>query len=386
VNKEIKMRALLFSVLILLASVSISAQEASPTPPDEPIRIFTEEVHINVIAQSAYSGEKVPDLQVADLLVVESGDPQDITSLRQFPASVLILLDTGRELNVGKDNVLTRLMAKVLVKTLSDKDTISVMQYYDKIEIISAWTKDKASISENLDKRMFLGKRSCFVDALNQAVESFQSRPLENRNLVLISDGLETVREEADFQAALRKVLEANISVHIISYTTLQRQNAARKNKRFTINKEKTPPRIPDYIFENILNGITVSRSERERLKVMMNEQQRIGIINLDKEMIKFVENKRNDWAESEEKLKKLALETGGEFHAPESTEYMLRFADDVSRAIGSQYVITYTPTKSFADSKMGNERKIRVSTHRLGVRIKARQKLFISEDVKKEN
>ncbi len=376
-------------IFLTLGSIPAFAQTASPTPnptpPDEPIKVFTEEVHLNVIAQSAYSGEKVPNLKIDDLLVVESGDPQTITSLRQFPASVLILLDTGKELNLGKENMLTRLMAKVLVKNLSDEDTISVIQYYNKVEKIADWTKDKAAIYKNLDKKMFLGRHSRFVDALNMAVDSFKKRPLENRNLILISDGLETIREKEDFQKAIRRVLEANISVHIISYTAMQAQNSLRKTKRFKINKEKTPPRIPDYIFEVILQGLPVSRKEKEFLR-SMNNGQRIGIINLDKEMLRYIENKRLAWEESEEKLKKLADETGGEFHAPESKEYMLKFADDIARAIGSQYVITYTPTKSFADSDIGKERKVRVSTHRIGVRIKARQKLFIGENVEKAN
>lgn len=371
------------SIFVFLFSQAVSAQittTPTPTPADEPITIFTEEVHLNVIAQSVYGGQTVPNLKADDLLVVESGDPQEITSVKQMPASVLILLDTGRELDAGKENFLTRLMAKIIVGNLPDSDSFSVVQYYDKIETIADWTKDKNSVYEGLDKRMFLGRRSRFVDALNFAVEKFSARPLENRNLVLISDGIETVRGAQDFQKALRGILEANISVHIVSYTALQRQNSERKTKKFTVNKEKTPPRIPENIFETILDGITSWRDVRERLKAMTNESQRIGVINLDREMIEFVEKKRAAWADSEILLKKLADETGGEFHAPESPEYMLSFASEIARTIGAQYVVTYTPTRSFADSDSGKERKVRVSTHRSGVRIRARQKVFIGE------
>ncbi len=355
---KINNRLLLLCLFVSILTASIIAQDVSPTPhptppaDDEPIKIFTEEVQLNVIAQSTYTGEKVPNLKEDDLLVVESGDPQTITSIKQFPASVLILMDTGQVVSFGKNNTLTRLTAKVLVKNLSDEDSISILQYYDKIETVSDWTKNKTSIFENLDKKMFLGKRSRFVDALNESVEKFKSRPLENRNLVLISDGLETVRGEDEFQKAIRKVLEANISVHIISYTNLQVIGSVPKTKAFKVYGD--------------INGI--------------------ASLNLDREMIKFYEKKRGELAESEKRLEKLATETGGEFHAPESPDHMIKFADDVARAIGSQYVITYIPTKSFNESDIGKERKVRVSTYRNGIRIRARETLFIGENETEEN
>jgi hypothetical protein len=51
-------------------------------------------------------------------------------------------------------------------------------------------------------------------------------------------------------------------------------------------------------------------------------------------------------------------------------------------RAIGSQYVITYTPKKAIADSPENNPRKVRVSSHCDGVLIRSRQKI-ITDSVK---
>jgi hypothetical protein len=65
-------------------------------------------------------------------------------------------------------------------------------------------------------------------------------------------------------------------------------------------------------------------------------------------------------------------------FQAPEQTETMWLFATEIAKAIDSQYVVTYTPTKPFADSENGEARKIRVSTHCSGVQIRSRQKLVV--------
>jgi hypothetical protein len=63
-------------------------------------------------------------------------------------------------------------------------------------------------------------------------------------------------------------------------------------------------------------------------------------------------------------------------FQAPEETETMWLFAAEIARAIDSQYVVTYIPTKSFAESETNEARKIRVGTHCSGVIIRSRQKV----------
>ncbi len=69
----------------------------TPTP-DEQIKIATEEVHLNVTAQTS-SGRFVPTLTKDDLLIVEEGTPHTIESMKRVPANVLLLLDTGGNFN-----------------------------------------------------------------------------------------------------------------------------------------------------------------------------------------------------------------------------------------------------------------------------------------------
>src|SRR5215207_11231590 len=115
------------------------------TPPDEPIKIATEEVHLNVTAQTA-GGSFVSTLTPDDLLIVEEGTPQKIESMKKLPASVLLLLDTGGNLNFAKSLDMTRLTAKLLVEKLSDGNTIAVLQSYNKIETVADWTNNRAAV------------------------------------------------------------------------------------------------------------------------------------------------------------------------------------------------------------------------------------------------
>ena len=87
----------LIAVLFLLAAPALAQEK-----PDEPIKILTEEVHLNITAQAA-NGRFVPTLKPDDLLIVEEGTPQKIESMKKLPASVLRLLDTGGNLNFAKN-------------------------------------------------------------------------------------------------------------------------------------------------------------------------------------------------------------------------------------------------------------------------------------------
>lgn len=375
-KKELKKR--LFSIgLVLFFSASAFTQE--PTPPEESIKVLTEEVHLNISARYS-NGRFVPTLTKDDLLIVESGDPQTITSFGRVSANVLLLLDTGSELNFGKSLDLTRITAKIVIENLQATDTLAAIQYYDKIETISDWTNDKSAISADLDKKLFTGKRSRFVEAVEAAVGIFKSRPLENRHLVLISDGTETVADEAERQKALRKLFAANITIHVISYTWLQDQRAQKVTQRVKIGDGKTQPRIPDYQMEVVLQTVpdTEKVSARQFLKTA-NAAQRVVIINLDSAMIRSVQRKREAWRINEAELQTLADDTGGLFQAPKEPQTFWVFAVEIAKAIDSNYVITYTPTKPFADGNKDETRKVRVSSHLDGVIIRSRQKIAAS-------
>ncbi len=355
-----------------LFAFSVLAQEPSPTPPDEAVRILTEEVHLNVSARDE-SGKFVPTLTEDDLLVVESGDPQTITSMQRVPANVLLLLDTGGDLTYAKNKAATGIAVKVFVKYLSPQDTLAVVQYNDKIETISNWTSDFSSAMAAMDAKLLSSKRSRFSEALNAAVEMFKSRPLENRHLILISDGLESVADNIAQQTSLQNLLAANITVHVISYTGLEQQRTRKAARRINLGDGKTKPRIPPDIFETIIAGMT---SEQKAFLRAMNEAQRIVIVNLDGKMLREIRQKREEWQMSETKLQNIAEDTGGVFYAPEEYETMLKLAAEVAGAVDSNYVITYTPKRPIAESPDGEIRKVRVSSHCAGVRVKSRQKI----------
>jgi VWFA-related protein len=357
--------------LIILFLLPAYAQQPTPTP-DEPIKILTEEVVLNVTAQTA-KGKFVPNLKPDDLLIVESGTPQKIESMKKVPASVLLLLDTGGNLNFAKSLNMTRLTAKLLVEKLSDGNALAVMQSYNKIETVSGWTENRAGVQSDLDKKLFSGNRSGFSAAVNAAVEMFKSRPLENRHLVFIGDGLDSLTDAAERQKALQNLLAANITVHVIAYNRMEAKRAKPMTRRFQIGEEIETPRLPEHQLELIIQNLPREMKDDFR---RFAKAERLFIIRLDNGKLKLAKQKLEEWNKSEAELQAVAEDTGGMFQAPEELETMWTFAQEIAQAIDSQYVVTYIPTKSFAEPGGGEARKIRVGTHCDGVIIRSRQKI----------
>src|SRR5689334_2300343 len=130
----------------------------------EPVKVFVEEVRIPVTAKDS-SGRFDPTVEVNDLLVREDGVAQPLKSVYRMPANVLLLLDTGEELNRAKNVRLTREVASTLISSLQPGNQIAVMQVNDHVELLQPWTETQASAIKSLD-RLLPGKRSLLLKSL----------------------------------------------------------------------------------------------------------------------------------------------------------------------------------------------------------------------------
>src|SRR5206468_11318864 len=104
-----------------------------PNQQPEPIKIYTEEVLLPVVATDR-SGRFDPTLEADDLLILEDGQPQTIRSIRRIPASVLLLLDTGGFRNPAMKTNATRDLAMRLVSRLRSVAQAAAAQFDGKVE------------------------------------------------------------------------------------------------------------------------------------------------------------------------------------------------------------------------------------------------------------
>ncbi|MGI9165374.1 MAG: VWA domain-containing protein [Pyrinomonadaceae bacterium] len=331
----------------------------------EPVKVFTEEVRLPVVALDQY-GHYDPTLEADDILVLENGVPQQIKSVRHVPANVLLVLDTGGELSGlgggSKRTSLTRDVAIALMNQLGDGTSVAVIQFSNSVDLIQPWTKDKQMALRAVKTKLASGKRARFSDAVVAAARQVEDRPEGSRHVVFITDGVDTPGGKIDRAAAIKRLAESRATVHIISYTEFVRQ---KKEGRASPNSVRQLPTSRDPITATdptLPPGTTRNPSFEVFRKIFdpaMQRQRKAYEAELKK---------------SQQVLTTIAEETGGRIFLPKSSPQMIAQANDTAHDIGSEYVVTYRPKRPLADSKQGEYRRIEVASRRVGLNLRSRR------------
>jgi len=357
---------LLFLFIFALLSFGVFAQSGRTTPrpkasDDDTERVFTEEIKLNVAAFNE-SGQFFAGVKKEDLVINEDGTLHQATSVRRIPASVLIVLDTGGEDRQAKDFATTRKAAKALIDKLQEDDTVALLEYNDEAKVLAEWTNDKKVLNDALDKRLSFGKRSRFVEALDFAVEFFNKSELENRHLVLITDGLDSTSSDSERSKAIKNLLATDINVHILSYTKMEQTIVAQRVRSVSgggTRKKDLPPGADPPV-----------RGQTQTYPIMT--------INLDREMMRKIRERGTNLANSEKALTELSADTNGVLILPQTRDEMIEKTDVIAKNIDSNYVVTYIPKRALSDVRVTEERSIEVTSRRAGLDVLAKRKLLV--------
>jgi VWFA-related protein len=383
-NQRVAISAVVLALAITFASSSVGQQPGATPPnstptgkparedPQESIKIIVEEVQIPIAAFDVY-GRLDPTLELNDLLVFDNGVRQEARSVRRVASSVLLLLDTGGEINSSKNIRATREIARNLVSSLALQDQISVMQFNSKAELLQDWTIDKSQVTHVLETKLLSGKRAALSLALDAAVNQFRTQPVGSRHLVLVTDGVETPSTKPWRAAAIERVLASNATVHVISYTMISR---ASTNQALRIARDRDKSTTPDDVINTLPpddHGPTASGS------FYLRQLHKPGGKTLDLDLGKRRQIKEYQEAmiEGELMLTSLSKETGGNIWLSESLDQMIADGAKVARLIDAGYLITYRPSPALASPK-NQIRKIEIVSRRVGLNIVSRRSYVV--------
>lgn len=364
-------RSLFLILFVLMAATGAVAQNPKPSPTpkaddqEPPVRVFTEEVRLQVAAKDSF-GHYDPTLNIEDVLVLEDGQPQQIRSIQHLPTNVLLLLDLGNQLGL-KDTNLTRQIAMGVVSSLNAGNKIAVMQFASQPELLQTWTSDREAIEKVLKTKLKSGKSSRLSDAFVAAADQFRNTPPGTRHIVIITDGVEAPGGRVSMATALKQLNSVQASVHIISYTVLERQELQTQTKVRSggdgVQRDGNPGSNP------VANGDPTLPPGTTRTPSF-----KIGAIDTDLAMRKKRKEYERATRESETKLTEIADESGGQIFLPTAASEVVAQAAVIARDIGSQYVVTYRPTRPLAEAKAGEYRKVEVASRRVGLYLRSRQ------------
>jgi VWFA-related protein len=363
---------LVMAALFALAATQISSQEpAKPQPspqpspsPEERVRVFTEEVRLPVVAFDSY-GHYDPTLELDDILVLEDGVAQQVRSVRHIPANVLFVLDTGGETSglggQSKKTSLTRDVAAQLINRLENGASIAVMQSGNSAEMLQPWTTDKSAVLRTLKNKLVSAKRSRISEAIVNASVQLKDRAEGSRHVVMITDGVDSPGSKVDRAEAMKQLVAARATVHIISYTEFVRQKSETNSSR--ISTGPRPPNADPIRATDPTQPPGTTRSPSYGIRV-----------GFDPAMKRQRKAYEAEVKKSQQVLKDIADETGGKMMLPINSQEMLVQANEVARAIGAEYVVTYRPKRPLAEAKPGEYRRIDVASRRVGLSLQARR------------
>lgn len=355
----------IFVLALLSSSVCIFAQSGRVTQrpdaqTDDTDKVFVEEIKLNVSALNP-QGKLYEGVTANDLVIQEDGILHVPASVRRLPANIIILLDTGGEERQAKDFKTTIETAKALIAELRKDDEIALIEVNDEARVVTEWTNDREQLMHALEKQVKFGIRSRFVDGLKLALDTFSKARVENKHLVLITDGLESVEGVAAREAIMSKMLETDINVHVVSYTKMERAVIQQRGRSVSAGNPKIP--VPPG------GGVPVQGT---------TSTVRMGTVNLDRAMIRKIKARGIELQVSEKALTKLADNTNGEMILPDSREEMVAKMEYLSRIIDSNYVVTYVPKRALSEAKVGEERTIDVTSRRYDLLVQGKRKLIV--------
>jgi VWFA-related protein len=342
-----------------------------PTPSaredQEPIKVFTEEVRIPIFVTDN-NGRFDPTIETSDVMVIEDDVQQEVRSVRHIPANVLLLLDTAGWNNPAMRTSTTRDIALNVVRRLHPKDQVSVMQFGDRVQVVQDWTTDTQAVTRAIKTKLNSGKRALFKEAMMEAAARLNNIPAGSRHLVLVTDGVEMSGKDkdpqfnTDYSEAIRQLINAQVTVHIISYTAIGR--VAIKDPNAMIKTRSASDRAR-----------TAAQTATEMNPSMPNAMSGgpLATIEFDPAMRRIRQRYVEATKQSEKELATLAETTGGRLWLPASIEEMMTQAREVAREIGAQYVVTYTPKRPLASAPAGEYRRVRVALRRPDLYIRSR-------------
>jgi VWFA-related protein len=359
--------------ILLLAAPLCRAQSGvrprpQPSPADEEAEsVYIEEVRIPVFAYDE-KGRFDPHLEVDDVLVVEDDVPQQVKSVRRTPASVLVVLGTGWDLDPIVRANTTRDIALSVIQNLRDGDRLGVVQFSGRVDTLQGWTDDRAQAARVVKAKLASGEGSNLSRAIKRAVEMLSEQPIGNRHLVLVTDGIDTASSK-EYEDAVKRLIAAQTTLHVISYTAVAREQIKQP-------WWKTPPESP---------GATQSRADQATVGIDPTRPPGMngpGInpvsvnsgMRIDPALRRRRKEAAREMERGETRLKSLTDETGGRLLLPDSIEGMVAEGGGVAREIDSQYIVTYSPKRPLRKASATEYRKIHVGARRLGLNLRARR------------
>lgn len=315
--------ALCLIVAIVAETQAQSGRLRDKAPPrklgdddDQAVRLRVEEVLLAVSVRNNF-GTLPVDLKRSDFIVTEDGKRQEVNAVMRTPANILFVLDTNGESNRKSIN-LHRDLALKMIDGLSSEDRAAIITYGDSIQLLSAWTNNKADLRHALQWKFKPGLQSELYNSLIYGADEVLSKVTGRRSIILITDGIDSFERPVAEGATLmfEKALAALHRARATLYVASQNEILLRDIKPDAYNALSWYERLDP-----------AARKRIDRLRMYYRQLEAAELA-----------------------LKGLAEETGGMMWNPATRDEFNALSTRMIAEIGTECVIAYSTERSAGD------------------------------------
>jgi VWFA-related protein len=182
------------------------------------IRVDTSLVTVPVTVLDRF-GRYVPQLRREQFHIMENGVEQKIAyfATTDSPFSVVLLIDTSGSTQFRLDEI--QEAAINFVSKLKSNDSVMVMSFDDRIEVLCKATTDRNEITKAI-KRTRTGGGTRLYDAVEDILKKQLNTIPGRKAVVLFTDGVDTTSHRASYDSTIRLAEESDAPIYSVDYDT----------------------------------------------------------------------------------------------------------------------------------------------------------------------
>jgi VWFA-related protein len=165
------------------------------------------------------NGRYVPLLRRENFRIMENGVEQKIAyfATTDSPFSVVLLIDTSGSTRLRLDDIQDAAIS--FVDKLKPTDSVMVMAFDDRIEVLCKATTDRGVITKAI-RRTHTGGGTRLYDAVEDILKKQLNTIPGRKAVVLFTDGVDTTSHRGTYENTLRLAAESDAPIYSVDYDT----------------------------------------------------------------------------------------------------------------------------------------------------------------------
>ena len=215
---------LVFGLVLVLVGVPAFAQEESTTTTvsavSAPQRLEITDVNLDRYPRITMTVDlrNVPDLDPSLITVTEDGSPisdLEVSTLEQSfqRIGIVLAIDTSGSM-AGEPIEAAKTAALAFIAQKRPQDWIALITFSSEVQVLSGFTNDPSALASRIEA-IEAGGETAFYDAIVKSAELYTTISNDERNLIVLTDGADSIYVGDEKIAAKQSALDAVVDTGV---------------------------------------------------------------------------------------------------------------------------------------------------------------------------